>query len=207
MGVENIKLVQWWQLADPCSFEVAGLQIRVCNKFGGMSCEKYHCSKKIVHQAVRCLLNQDMENYAEYLNLAVEDLGEKEGDDYFNILDQEAAEKSYQIKDCSKSFSKDDEIFFPVGRNKEARLADEINEIGNSLVSVDIKDENTRNFLLIKMKNTVRQAMDTGLSDLDGIAKLAVIFGLEDRVKQFKHIPLFRDEIKLRHPVLEEKKN
>lgn len=203
MDTERVeKMYQWWQLTNPCRVNLFGLEFNVCKEFE--SCKKDACTQKNIHQAAGYLLEHDLESYENALNSLVAPLIAEDGEKCFNLLEGETIEKLSQIETCSRNCLDVTESYLSVRNKKEICLLNKINNLGDLLISRGVDNTEFRVVILREMKMTVREALNTDLFVLDGIAKLAVILGLEDRVSQFKDIPLFRNEIKLRSRVLED---
>lgn len=205
MSAEELKMEQWWRLSNPCKNEpIMGINFKVCEDLENLKCRGEYCSKKVIHQASFYLLKGETENYIETIKKMVDGSIELDYETQFFILDEKVIEKAVKIEECSRWYYHIDDEILSVCSDEELELLNYINGCGNYLLGLCEKDMKVPQILLKEMKKSVKEALETNLYGLDEIAKLGIIFGMEEKMFQLTNLSFFNNEIKLRGPVLED---
>jgi len=197
---QQIKAGQWLQFCNPCKNErIMGIKFETCED----SCTDGNCSDRFFHKALWNLLDNNKEDYNKFLRKAVEYLPESEQGSELELLNEDAEGLMRQIETLNKNCLDVTDSFLSVMSEEEIELLNDINNVGDYLIKSDDGEPELRTGLYKIMKGLVKEALKTGLSGLDGIAKLGVIFGMEEKVKQLEYMPYLREEMRLRSPMLE----
>lgn len=203
------RRLEWLEFYNPCVIKVFNLRFEMCPILE--NCDDFMdsdvvlnsvCPKKLAFDVAGRILRGRSKNSEEYIKNHACWMDEDEKRAMWEIFGDEADEMVSEVKMCCEK----SEIITPKLLNNSLLFEKEVLEKIKKLGS-EIEGKKTDEVALEKvkeLKSATQEALSIGLSKLDIVAKLAVIFGMEERVPQLADVPSFRDgKIKLRHTQLE----